>query len=379
MNERVNGHTLNGVRRIGVLRAGGLGDLLFTLPAIEALAACYPAAEIVLFGNAGAAKLLGARPGAPHRVVELPQIPGVGADENTARDEAAIEAFVEARRAERYDLIAQMHGGGRYSNPFVNRLGARVTVGTRTEDAASLDRALGYVYYQHEVMRWLEVASLVGATPVAIEPRLAPLPQELARARGHLQRPDGGDGTQPGGTVAVHPGATDPRRRWPVEHFAQLVSELERDGARAVLVGHGADDEALCARIAQRAGVLGASKVLNLAGALSLGDLAGVLATVDVMVGNDSGPRHLAQAVGTRTASIFWCGNLLNAGPFTRGKHRVQISWTTRCPECGVDCTQVGWTAERCPHEPSFVADVGVPAVLADVRSLLLDALAAAR
>ena len=155
-----------------------------------------------------------ARPAGRHlasfEFVELPEIAGVGADENTARVEPAIEAFIEARRVERYDLIAQMHGGGRYSNAFVNRLGARVTIGTRTDDAASNDRALGYVSYQDEVMRWLEIASLVGATP-----------------------------------VVVHPGATGPRRPWPAEHFAQLICELEREGMGVVLVGHGAGDAAV--------------------------------------------------------------------------------------------------------------------------------------
>ena len=46
-------------------------------------------------------------------------------------------------RARRFDLAVQVHGGGRYSNPFLLRLGARHTVGTRTPDAAELERTLG--------------------------------------------------------------------------------------------------------------------------------------------------------------------------------------------------------------------------------------------
>jgi hypothetical protein len=49
----------------------------------------------------------------------------------------------------------------------------------------------------------------------------------------------------------------------------------------------------------------------------------------------------------------------------------VQLGWTTHCPVCGADATQVGWTAERCEHDDSFVAGVPVDAVYADVRELV--------
>ena len=49
----------------------------------------------------------------------------------------------------------------------------------------------------------------------------------------------------------------------------------------------------------------------------------------------------------------------------------MQLSWTTRCPICGIDVTQVGWTAPRCEHELSFVDDVPVARVLEDVRGVL--------
>lgn len=65
------------------------------------------------------------------------------------------------------------------------------------------------------------------------------------------------------------------------------------------------------------------------------------------MVGNDSGPRHLAQAVGTPTVGVYWIGNVINAGAIGRTLHRVHFSWVSQCPVCGVDVTQVGWTAER--------------------------------
>ncbi len=110
--------------------------------------------------------------------------------------------------------------------------------------------------------------------------------------------------------------------------------------------------------------------IRSVAGELSLGGLTGVLAASAVMVGNDSGPRHLAQAVGTPTVGIYWIGNVINAGAMGRTLHRVHLSWVTACPVCGVDVTQVGWTAERCEHDDSLVESVRPAAVYEDVREL---------
>jgi hypothetical protein len=88
------------------------------------------------------------------------------------------------------------------------------------------------------------------------------------------------------------------------------------------------------------------------------------------MVGNDSGPRHLAQAVGTPTVGVYWVGNVINAGALGRTLHRVHLAWVIACPVCGVDVTQVGWTAERCEHEDSLVRQVQPGAVYDDVREL---------
>ena len=62
--------------------------------------------------------------------------------------------------------------------------------------------------------------------------------------------------------------------------------------------------------------------------------------------------------------------NVINASPLGRGRHRIQISWLTHCPVCGADCTQIGWTAERCPHDFSCVDSVQPEAVYRDVADL---------
>ena len=159
------GRLLPDVHKIAVLRPNALGDYLFAVPALHALRAAYPAAEIVLLGKDWHAACLAGRPGPVDRVVAVPSYPGVGEPETAAPDEAELESFFGAMNGERFDLAIQLYGGGRYSNPFTQQLGARSTAGLKERDAAPLDRWLPYAYFHHEVFRYLEVVALLGARP----------------------------------------------------------------------------------------------------------------------------------------------------------------------------------------------------------------------
>ncbi len=355
------------VRRIAVLRGGGLGDLLFAMPAMDALAAAYPDAELILLGSPVHAELLRGRPSSVSRVEVLPVARGVREVAGEHPDAARTAQFrARVRRGGAVDLGVQLHGGGRNSNPFLLALDPRHSVGSATEDAPPLERTLRYVYYQHEVMRGIEVAGLAGAEPVVLEPRLSVTAAERRAVAGRLpsdRRPH----------AVVHPGASDPRRRWPLERFVAVTIGLLDAGASVSLIGD-LGDAALAGDIARHVEAVrpgSGERISMLAGSLALGETLGLLAAADVVVANDSGPRHLAQAVGAPTVGIFWFGNVVSAAPLARGQHRVHLAFTVQCPVCGVDVTQVGWSAERCEHDVSFVDEVDVAPVLADALELM--------
>ena len=143
------------IRKIAVLRANALGDLMFSLPALDALRAAYPHAEIVLLGQPWHARFLTGRPGPVSRTVAVPPSQGVYVerDGRANEDPAELDAFFGRMRAERFDLAVQLHGGGRYSNPFLLRLGARLTAGPQTPDAPPHDRTVPTFSGKHEF--WL--------------------------------------------------------------------------------------------------------------------------------------------------------------------------------------------------------------------------------
>jgi ADP-heptose:LPS heptosyltransferase len=351
---------LSDVRKIAVLRANALGDYLFATPALLSLKAAYPGAELTLLGDAWHTRVLPGRPGPVDRAVLVPPLPGVRAPVDGEPADPA--AFLEWARGERFDVAVQLHGGGRNSNPLVAALGARVTAGARAADAPALDRWIPYVYYQPEVFRLLEVVGLVGAEPVTFRPAFAVTPADRAELAAV--------GAATGPRVVLHPGATDRRRRWPAERFAAVGDRLAEAGAEVVVTGVAAERELVdrvCAAMRRPARAL--------VDELSIGGLAALLADAALLVSNDTGPLHLAAAVGTPAVGLFWVGNMINGAGMYRARYRALISWTIHCPECGADCTRdlyparTGGTA--CRHSPSFVADIPVEEVLQDALDLL--------
>jgi len=122
----------------------------------------------------------------------------------------------------------------------------------------------------------------------------------------------------PGPVLAIHPGAGWQTKRWPARHFARIAEMAFRTfGASVVLIG-GNDCRAEGAEIAAQC----SGPVLDLTGRTTLRELAALSAAVDLVLSGDSGPMHLAAAMGTPVVSLFTCTNVTRHAPFGQ-EHRV--------------------------------------------------------
>ncbi|RPJ51920.1 MAG: glycosyltransferase family 9 protein [Chloroflexi bacterium] len=353
-----------GVNKIAVLRATALGDMIFALPALKALHCAYPQAEIVYLGRDWHAGFLPGRLPGVKRVVAVPPVKCI---EQLAQglviDPAAEADFFGRMQAENFDLALQMHGAGEFSNPFVLKLGARFSAGLRSPKAPPLDRWIPFGYYQNEVIRLLEVAALAGANTVStsLQPCLPVLDADLAAAAPFL------DGLRRPFAV-IHPGSTDPRRCWSPEKFATVADWIAGQGLEIILTGQGEDG----ARI-QAVQENMRAHALNLCDRLSLPALTGLLSHSALFVGNDSGPLHLALAVGAQAVGLFWVEYILNSMPLLRGNFYPLISWQRQCPRCGrfLDKAEADHPAGPCTHYVSLIEEISPEDMIRGVETML--------
>ncbi len=348
------GKYVHDIRKIAVLRANTVGDFIYALPALEALRMTFPDGEIVLLGREWHADFLHNRPGPVDRVIVVPPMHGIYGTAETIEDQTQVEHFITNMTQEHFDLAIQVHGDGRYSNPFIMRLGARMTIGSRLPEAQPLDLWVPFTDTQSEILRQLEVVSLVGAKPVALEPHLHIIEEDIEEVKPFLYH----DGRP---MVVLNPGSDNPRERWSADKFAAIGDALAAVGAHIFIIGNRRDQV-----VAKNVMRIMSAKADYLCDRLSLGGLIGLLSQSSLMISNNTDFLRLGWAAGTATIGIYWFGNLLTHGPLVRSRHRTAVSWRTACPICGLDSNRL-----TCEHTSSYVDDVTVHEVLSSALDLL--------
>ena len=152
--------------------------------------------------------------------------------------------------------------------------------------------------------------------------------------------------------VAVNPNARWPSKLWPAERFGEVARELNRRAGLAVVVVGGPDDAGRGAVVARAVG----AAAVDLTGKGGLVHLAAVLKRAALLVTNDSGPMHLAVAVGTPTVAVFGPTHPALTGPYggssavARREVECAPCFSRRCPrghECMTGVTS-GEVVETC-------------------------------
>ncbi|MBF0215735.1 MAG: glycosyltransferase family 9 protein [Candidatus Omnitrophica bacterium] len=159
---------------------------------------------------------------------------------------------------------------------------------------------------RHEVEYTMELLKLAGA--YVADPRV--LMSVRADESDKIDVLLGKEGIDRDLLVVIHPGASNPAKKWPKERYIQLIRKLkERTGVAVAVLGDEKERE-LAGEIRERSG----NKTVDLAGKLDLKGVAAVLKKAAVFIGNDSGPAHMAAALGVPVISIFG-RNIPGAGP----------------------------------------------------------------
>jgi heptosyltransferase-2 len=202
---------------------------------------------------------------------------------------------------------------------------------------------------RHQVENYRALAALAGEPHASDEPQVSLDPAwraEAAELWGAAARP----------RVVLQPGATyGPAKRWRAERFAEVARALAARGAAVAVVGGPGDADEVRA-VRERA------PVLDLGGRTRVGVLAAVLEGADVAVTNDTGPMHLAAAVGTPTVAIFGSTSPAWTGP--RGERHRIVRHPVPCAPCFRRDCRIGYLC---------LEGVGAPRVLGEVLAVLED------
>ncbi|HZT72861.1 MAG TPA: lipopolysaccharide heptosyltransferase II [Terriglobales bacterium] len=338
-----------------VLAPNWLGDAVMCLPALAEWRRQRPQQPLRLYARPGVAPVFAAAGlGLDVRVTPRPRGTGLAALRELRRQaDAAPEAALLLPNSVHAALAARALGA--------RRIVGYARQGRRLLLTQAIARPRRGEIPEHESFYYLELlrrAGLIAALPAAPAAHLRAEPGLVAAWRARLPQ-------LAGPRVAIHAGAShDLAKRWLPERFAATAAALAAGGAQVVLIG-GGDERALAARVRARAVADGApeARVVDLAGETSLAELLALLTLCDLLIANDSGPMHLAAALGTPVVAIFGptreCATRPLAAP---GRLRIVRAEGVACSPCKL---------ARCPIDHRCMTRIAAAEVIAAAEAFL--------
>lgn len=286
-------------QNILVIDFGQLGDVVLSLPALRAIREKFPYARITVAAGKSCTAVIDMS-GYANETLSVDRV--------ALRDGAKlwsigkiIKLVKDVRRRE-FDFVIDLH-----SLSETNVLGWLSRAPKRLysrRPGRSLDYLANFRPHppaedkaRHATDRYLDVLAPLGVKNAPREPVLTPTPSNQEVAEKFLRKNKAEAGVP---LVGLFPGAGHPSRRWALDRFATLADLLIRNDSVRVLVFLGPEEAELKKRVAKEfpRGAVVVEK-------LSLPELAAMLSRLSVLISNDTGPMHIAAAVGTPVVKLI--------------------------------------------------------------------------
>jgi 3-deoxy-D-manno-octulosonic-acid transferase/heptosyltransferase-1 len=361
-----------------IVKLSAIGDVIHTLPALAALRRCYPDADITWVVEEAAADLLTGHPDLDRVLVSRRK--AWMRDIRRGRVAAPLRemrAFFRELRSRSYDLVIDFHGLFK-SAVIVLLSGGRRKLGYNSMQEGSrlfYNEKIPEAMEKHAVDRYLDFIRYLAGN--GVEPSRLSASPEFTIAAGEEglwhrialrdEPPEGiesvesrGDGAESGGGrkperrfVAVSPVAFWETKLWEDDKFAELGDRIHRELGIAVILtgGEAGPLEKIRARMKTAA--------VNLGGRTTLRELASLYRDASLVITTDSGPMHLAAAVGTPVVALFGPTDPARTGPCGPG-HRI-IRRGISCSPC---------FRKQC-EAPRCMTEITVEDVFAAVKDML--------
>lgn len=316
--------------KILILKPSSLGDVVQALPVLRLLKLHFPDARIHWWLAADLLELLRGDP----------DLAGIYPFERKRWQfpwhwDEAVQSIRQMRQ-ERFDYVIDLQGLAR-SGVVAWLARGQVTIG--------LDEARegARTFYDIRVARPSPLTHAIDWYLEVVRQMKAPvhwnftwLPRRDGAAEALLRKwPRAAEGRW----IAVQPGARWVNKRWPAEHYAEVIRRItsEQEGIRVAILG-GRDDRDLGEQLARA----NSARCLNLAGQTSLSEMVEWIRKSDLLISNDSGPMHVAAALGKPVVAIFGPTEPRRTGPYGQIDRVVRRSLP--CAPCLKDtCHNVRW------------------------------------
>lgn len=343
-------------RRIALVKPSALGDIVHALPVLSALRERFPSARITWIVNAAYESLIA---GHPHLTETL--VFDRGAYKKGLRSAIGYTLrFAAELRRRQFDLVIDLQGLLRTG------LMCRATGAPRRVGFANAREGSRYAYTDkirvpdadriHAIDRYWRIVEAFGAGNVPKRFHVPLREAEVAAAKADLA-------LLPRPWLAFAVGSRWLTKRWPTAHFAELARRAQTAfGGSCLFVGTG-EDTAMSQDVI--ATLSGPSR--DFTGKTSLPRLSALLSLSDVMIANDTGPLHLAAALGTPCVAPYTCTKVALHGPYTspnggvEARVHCQGSYIKKCDSmiCMADLTPdrlwgpLAEVLRRCQHSRS--------------------------
>jgi heptosyltransferase I len=357
-------------RKILLIKLSAVGDVVQTIPLLNALRRRYPTAQIDWLVKPSLATLLQHNP-AISNIIEF------GGEDGSLANYARLAAKL---RANAYDLVLDMQGQLRTAL-FVLATGAPVRIGFDRPRAGVWDatprqfpaearkhawqgaREGSWLAYTHHILiptldihavdRYLSVGKMLGFSPgqpdfsFPLAPEASTCVEALLRERGLAEAP----------LLTIAPGTIWETKHWGTEKFAEVARHFLRKGFAVALMGS-RRERAVCEEVARLA-----PGAVDIAGATTLPELAALIRGSAISVTNDSGPMHLAVALERPVVGIFGPTDPVWIGPYGHPDNALRA---------GVPCSPcLLRQLSRCHYGHVCMGHVSASAVIARMEQVL--------
>jgi len=346
-----------------LIRPDHLGDLLFTTPALRLLHEAFPQALITYLVGPWSTAIVESNP----HVDEIALCPFPGFTRQKKRfflkPYVILLRYARLLRRENFDLAIVLRFDHWWGALLAHLAGIPRRVGYDIAEVRPfLTDIVPYSSGRHEVEQNLALVEWVTSNRLRVT--RAPLEFNLITedevfAEGYLARHGVGDSDW---LICVHSGAGAPVKLWRNEAWAQVADALaQRYESKVILTG--AEEEAsLCRAIAERM----ITRPIVAAGETSLSELAAIMARCRLVLGVDSGPLHLAVALGVPTVHLFGPVDSRAFGPWGDPAHHIVVTSEMHC----IPCNRLDYAPAEL-HQHPCVRNITVEQVLEAVKGLI--------